>query len=190
MKAFQDWRDVKIVSGLPRSGTSLMMNILSAMNEDVFFDDGRQSDESNPGGYFESQLVKGIPKGDIGFLADISGWIKITANYIPNICDAYKLRIIYMDRKLEEVAISQSKMIDEGIDDLQRQVDLLVEARERAFYFMRSRINVEFLVVRYDELVSRPREILGGLAAFIGESADIDAAAAVVDKKLYRNKGV
>ena len=167
-----------------------MMNILSAMEEEVFFDNDRQSDDSNPGGYFESQLVKGIPRGEIDFLKDINGWIKITANYIPNICDAYKLKIIYMDRKLEEVAVSQSKMIDEGIDDLQRQVDLLAEAKERAFYFMRSRINVEFFVVRYDELVSRPREMLEGLAAFIGESANIDAATAVVDRNLYRNREV
>ncbi|NKI19555.1 sulfotransferase [Spongiibacter sp. KMU-166] len=190
MKAFRDWHEVCVVSGLPRSGTSLMMNILNAMGEDVFFDDGRESDESNPGGYFESQLVKGIPKGEVEFLNKISGWIKITANYIPDICDSYKLKIIYMDRKLEEVAISQSKMIEDGIDDLQRQVDLLAEARERAFYFLRSRLNVEFYTVRYDELVANPLEVIESLSAFVGSpKTRIGPAIEIVDKNLYRNKG-
>lgn len=189
MKVYRDWSEISIVSGLPRSGTSLMMNILAALQEEIFYDDGRESDESNPGGYFESQLIKGIPRGDIEFLSRVNGWIKITANYLPYICDHYRLKIIYMDRELEEVAVSQSKMIDEGIDDLHKQVSLLAEAKERAQYFMRSRLNVEYKFVRYDELVGNPRGIIQEICNFAGIDRNIDDAVAVVDKKLYRNKG-
>lgn len=189
MKAFRDFHCINVVSGLPRSGTSLMMNILSALDQDVFYDDERKSDASNPGGYFESQLVKGIPHGEISFLNEVESWVKITANYIPYICDNFSIKMIYMDRSLEEVARSQSKMIDEGISDLERQVELLAEARERAFYFMRSRLNIDYHVVNYGELVRSPDDSVGALSRFLGGAGDCSRAVAVVDEKLYRNKG-
>jgi len=51
-----------IVSGLERSGTSLMMQILKASGIPVAYDETRKKDKNNPKGYFELEDGKIIDK--------------------------------------------------------------------------------------------------------------------------------
>ena len=53
---------IAIVSGLPRSGTSLMMQMLAAGGMPVLSDGERQADTDNPKGYFEWERIKRLPK--------------------------------------------------------------------------------------------------------------------------------
>jgi hypothetical protein len=107
-----DFNIITVVSGLPRSGTSLMMKMLEAGGMELLIDNIRQPDQDNPKGYYEFEHVKQLNKGDFEWLADAQGKVvKIIATLLPYLPDTYEYRILFLRRKMSEILASQRKML-------------------------------------------------------------------------------
>ena len=104
--------EIVIVSGLPRSGTSMMMQMLAAGGLPLLTDERRAADESNPRGYYELEAVKALGAGH-GWLSQARGKaVKIVAPLLPHLPAGQRLRVIFMERPLAEVVASQRAMLD------------------------------------------------------------------------------
>lgn len=184
---------VTIVSGLPRSGTSMMMQMLERGGLPVVTDGLRRADEDNPRGYYEFEAVKATA-GDASWLETARGkGVKMIYRLLYDLPAGYSYRVVFMQRKLNEVLASQRAMLrrhgeTEGpVDDGQM---------ERLFRTELSRIRgwladqPHFAVheVSYNALLENPRSELQGVARFLGGSLDLDAMCAVIDASLYRNR--
>jgi Sulfotransferase domain len=181
-----------IVSGLERSGTSLVMQILDAGGVPCAFDtSSRPPDDNNPRGYFELEGGKVISRLRDGVfpLADYRGrFIKITAyglKFLPpgNYC------VIYTERNIEEVLDSMEKMAQ--LEDANREETKVtfVKLNEMIKGLLRGRADVRLLLVNYNAIVKAPAAEVRKMAEFIGlPGIDEAAMAAAVDEKLYRKR--
>jgi len=123
-------RTITIVSGMPRSGTSMMMQMLEAAGLEIATDGERSADEDNPKGYFELDDVKRI-RADASFLeATVGKVVKIVAPLLPHLPKKFDYRIIFMERELEEVLASQRTMLERNQRAAARAND---EALKRAY---------------------------------------------------------
>src|SRR5262245_34269287 len=105
-------KPIIIVSGLPRSGTSMMMKILEAGGLPVLTDALRTADDDNPKGYYEYERVKQLDKGDQAWLAEAEGKVvKVISALLTQLPATHQYRVIFMQRKLAEVLASQRKML-------------------------------------------------------------------------------
>ena len=103
---------VFIVSGLPRSGTSLMMMILNAAGIPPLTDYERNADEDNPRGYYEFERVKKLKDGDFGWLENAQGKaVKVISALLTYLPEGYTYKVIFMRRELSEILASQRKML-------------------------------------------------------------------------------
>src|ERR1700690_2105232 len=102
---------ITIVSGLPRSGTSLMMQMLAAGGMDVLADGERKADTDNPKGYLEWERIKRLPK-EPGLIAEAEGKVvKVISQLILSLPDGHEYRIVFMQRPMPEVLKSQEEML-------------------------------------------------------------------------------
>jgi hypothetical protein len=186
---------VIVVSGLPRSGTSMMMKMLEAAGLELFVDNIRVADEDNPKGYFEYEPVKDLDKAeDRGWLKDARGKvIKIISFLLPHLVDDCYFRIIFMRRDLHEIMASQNKMLErrgelvdadggEGMIEVWRRHLIKVE------FQLGEAENLDVLEVDYKATLDDPRAQARRVSRFLGGGHDVDAMAAVVDERLYRNR--
>src|SRR5512135_3618186 len=103
---------VIVVSGLPRSGTSMMMKMLAEGGLALVTDSIRAADEDNPNGYFEFEPVKALSGGDEAWLADAAGKaVKVVSALLERLPAGARYRILFMERDLQEVLASQQKML-------------------------------------------------------------------------------
>ena len=183
---------VTIVSGLPRSGTSMMMQMLEAGGLPVLTDGNRQSDEDNPKGYFEFEPVKRLAK-EKEWLDDAVGKsVKIVAQLLRYLPAGYDYRVILMDRDLDEVLLSQSKMLERqdrekthrSVETLRRVFSQQLEHVNR----MLSSRQIPTLRVNHRQAVEKPAETAQQLQDFLDVNLDEAAMAAIVDPKLYRQR--
>ena len=181
-----------IVSGLERSGTSLVMQILDAGGVPCAFDtSSRPPDDNNPRGYFELEGGKVISRLRDGVfpLADYRGrFIKITA-YGLKFLPPGKYCIIYTERNIEEVLDSMEKMA--RLEDANRDETRtsFVKLNGMIKGLIADRADVRLLLVNYNAIVKDPAAEVRKLAEFIGlPGIDQQAMAAAVDEKLYRKR--
>ena len=181
-----------IVSGLERSGTSLVMQILEAGGVPCAFDtSSRPPDDNNPRGYFELEGGKVISRLRDGVfpLADYRGrFIKITA-YGLKFLPPGKYCIIYTERNIEEVLDSMEKMA--RLEDANRDETRtsFVKLNGMIKGLIADRADVRLLLVNYNAIVKDPAAEVRKLAEFIGlPGIDQQAMAAAVDEKLYRKR--
>jgi len=188
-------RPIVIVSGLPRSGTSMMMQMLQAGGIAVVTDSVRTPDDSNPKGYFELEAVKDLDKGiPAGWLGGARGKaVKIVSSLVRWLPETNNYQVIFMQRNLDEVIASQNKMlIDRGApadtsqdERVKRQYQAHVEQTLR---LLRGRRSVSLLVVDYGETVARPEETAHRIDRFLGGGLDVDRMVASADPTLHRNR--
>jgi hypothetical protein len=181
-----------IVSGLERSGTSLIMQILHAGGVPCAFDtSSRPPDDNNPRGYFELEGGKIISRLRDGVfpLADYRGrFIKITA-YGLRFLPPGHYRVIYTERNIEEVLDSMEKMA--RLQDANREETRasFVKLNEMIKGLLRGRADVEVLFVSYNNIVRDAPAEIRKIVAFLGAPGIDEAAmAAAVDEKLYRKR--
>lgn len=196
MNFFRRGQDpIIVVSGLPRSGTSLMMQMLNAGGVPILSDDQRPPDESNPRGYYEFAPVKRMHTGERDWLGDAQGKaVKIVSALLTTLPTYYAYRIIFMQRPLDEVIRSQIAMrerlgtasADVDIEALTEDTSLHLQTIE-AWLAAQSRLSV--LWVGYGDVLADPRAEAQRVATFIGRPLNIEAMAAAVDPSLYRERG-
>jgi hypothetical protein len=187
-----DDRTNYIVSGLERSGTSLLMQLLRAGGVPCAFDTAsRPPDDNNPRGYFELEGGKIISRLRDGVfpLADYRGrFIKITA-YGMKFLPPGNFRVIYSERNIEEVLDSMEKMTDVRDADREGTKAVFVKLNEMTKGGLAGRPDVDLLLVNYNAIVRDPAPEIRRIAEFLGAPGlDEKAMAAAVDEKLHRNR--
>jgi hypothetical protein len=186
-------RPIVVVSGLPRSGTSMAMKMLEAGGLRVITDGLRAADEDNPRGYYEDERVKDLHQvADKGWLRSARGRaIKVISFLLKSLPSDNNYKVLFVHRDLREIVASQNKMLarrgeaNDTPDD--RAVALLEEQLRDARFFWR-RPHFEVLELNYQETLASPRPQALRIAQFLGEPLDVDRMAAVVDAQLYRNR--
>ena len=178
-----------IVSGLPRSGTSMLMQMLVAAGLPAFSDGDREADESNPRGYFEHEKVKALAR-DASWLPEADGHaLKVVAPLLPHLPPGPSYRVIYVDRDLDEVIRSQAAML--ARDDRQSAA---TEALRVAYarYDRAARdwmhTHASSLVLSHATVLADPLAAASRVTGFLGSTADAREVAAVVDPSLHRQR--
>ena len=185
---------VTVVSGLPRSGTSMMMKLLEAGGLLPLTDNIRTADEDNPKGYYEFERVKQLPKGDVAWLPDAQGKVvKVIAALLPSLPGGYHYRVIFMQRAMPEVLASQRQMlIRRGEDPNKIPDDVMAKLFEKHLRqvddWMKQQANVARLDVNYNEMLKNPQPFVVQINAFLGHQLDEAKMATVVDPALHRQR--
>jgi hypothetical protein len=186
---------IVVVSGLPRSGTSMMMKMLEAGGVPVMTDGERVADVDNPKGYFEYERIKDLEKEtDKSYLRAGRGQaVKVISFLIRFLPDDNDYRVIFMRRDLDEVLDSQDKMIERlGTADAAAEREAMKEAYRndivRTRLWCRKHPNFELLEVQYAATVHEPAATARLVNEFLGGRLDEAAMRAAVDASLYRNR--
>ncbi len=180
-----------IVSGLPRSGTSLMMQLLAAGGIPTLTDHIRAPDPDNPRGYYEFERVKKV-KTDSAWLSEARGHaVKMVSQLLFDLPGHETYRVLFMDRDLDEVLISQEKMLTRLGRPVANRQDLKHAFRlhlSRVHKWLSEQPNFGVLRVGYADLVTRPADEIARINAFLGHRLDEQRAASAIDPALYRNR--
>ncbi len=184
---------ITIVSGLPRSGTSMLMKMLEAGGMEILTDNLRMADEDNPKGYYEFEAVKQLEKNQ-EWLPDAQGKVvKIISQLLKQLPPRYEYKVIFMRRKMEEILASQKQMLlrrgaptdavsDETIAELFKKHLTQIEA------WLAEQSNFEVLYIHYSEALEKPAEAAEQINEFLGGSLDIERMKSVVDTSLHRQR--
>jgi len=184
---------IVVVSGLPRSGTSMAMKMLEAGGLGVVTDGLRAADEDNPKGYYEDERVKDLYReGDKTWLRDSRGKvIKIISFLLKSLPADNNYKVLFMHRNLKEIVASQNKMLarrgEKNDTPDERAVALLDEQVRDARFFLR-RPQFDVMEMNYREILDAPGPVAVKMAAFVGGPLDVQKMTQVVDVQLYRNR--
>jgi hypothetical protein len=184
---------ITIVSGLPRSGTSLMMQMLAAGGLPTLSDGERKADTDNPRGYLEWERIKQLPK-DPSLIAEAEGKVvKVISQLLLSLPDGHEYRIVFMQRPLPEVLKSQDEMLrrrgtfEENVD-----TSPIEDAFQRHLMdvnrWANRKPNVEMLRVHYHRALREPKVTAESVADFLKTPLNIEAMTNEVDQSLYRNR--
>ncbi|MGA7908976.1 MAG: hypothetical protein WCA16_16320 [Candidatus Sulfotelmatobacter sp.] len=184
---------ITIISGLPRSGTSLMMQMLRAGGMGLLTDFERKPDADNPRGYYEWEPAKLLPEQP-GIIAQAEGKaVKVITQLLMSIPEGHEYKVIMMQRPLAEVLVSQGEMLrrrGSSSDALGR------EAMAKAFRdhllkvdaWLKSRRDISIRRQLYSDLLQTPRIACEGIREFLGLDLNVGSMAGEVDPSLYRNR--
>ena len=194
LKAVENPPEVTIVSGLPRSGTSMMMQVLQAGGIEPFTDQSRKPDENNPRGYLEAEIVKQLQKQNT-WVKDCGGKvIKVVAPLIPYLPQGLKYKVVFMDRDLSEILDSQTAMLEqlqkEGGDIDHDELGKIFMAQANSAVNSLAFHQHQVLVASYQQFVNEPEESIAKLVEFFEPEIQLDAKKMVnaIDPSLYRQK--
>ena len=184
--------EIYLVTGLPRSGTSLCMRMLETGDIPVLTDGERSADEDNPNGYYEFEPVKKTHE-DVTWLDKASGKaVKMVYRLLYDLPDNFRYRTLFMRRDLGEVLASQQTMLSRNgtvsqvSDDEMRQLF----QRELASFasWIASQPHFNVLEVSFNELIDTPLPVLRRIDEFCGNTLNVEAMHRVIDSNLYRNR--
>jgi hypothetical protein len=184
---------ITIVSGLPRSGTSMMMKMLQAGGIAVLTDKIRTADEDNPKGYYEFERVKKLSH-DQAWLEDAGGKaVKVISALLDKLPAHHTYKVIFMRRKMPEILASQQQMLirrEEPTDRISDQK--MSEAFQKHLQviqgWLEKQPNIEVLYVDYHQVLQAPTRLAAKVNQFLGGTLDTEAMAGAVDRTLYRQR--
>ncbi len=183
---------VTIVSGLPRSGTSMMMQALDAGGLLILTDNIRKKDEDNPKGYYEFEPAKRT-KDDPLWVSKAQGKaVKVIYRLIYDLPDEYEYHVIFMRREINEVLTSQKKMLQRSgrsgakVGD-EKLAELFTKQLSGFNNWIENRENFSILFINYQDMIHAPVSQCERINAFLG--AELDSFASVLEPTLYRNRG-
>jgi hypothetical protein len=186
---------VTVVSGLPRSGTSMMMKMLEAGGIPPLTDEIRTADKDNPKGYYEYERVKKLDEGDTEWVEEAQGKaVKIISALLKYLPQNYTYKVIFMLRNMDEILASQRQMLmrrgeptdsvsDEELTELFRKH--LAQIQD----WIDEQPNAEAIYVSYNEVMEDPLEQARTISQFLGDTLEVKHMVQVVDEALYRQRG-
>lgn len=188
--------EIIVVSGLPRSGTSMMMKMLEAGGATILTDMQRKADEDNPRGYFEFEPVKELgKKDDVSWLTDARGKVvKIVSPLLKHLpLDGHSYKVVFMQRNLYEILASQKKMLTRRGEPTDAVADddmgtFFMHSLEEVRTLLENNACFETQFFRYRQVLEEPVAQAERLAEFLGLESDPMKMAAAVDPSLYRNR--
>jgi hypothetical protein len=199
---------ITIVSGMPRSGTSMVMQMLEAAGLEIHSDGERAADVDNPKGYFELEAARRLP-GDVAFLARSYGKVvKIVAPLLKSLPPEHPYRVIFIERDIDEMMASQRVMMERGGRELdsegaERVLARVLEKRiEEAKDWLDGSENIRVCYVTHADLIDAPMQASTRIANFLEQAGTTtpqslsqarrheirSRMAEVVDAKLYRQQ--
>jgi hypothetical protein len=185
---------VIVVSGLPRSGTSMVMQMLEAGGVPVLTDGVRQANEDNPRGYYELERVKQA-RQDTSWVAQARGKaVKVVSPLLSELPTGHCYRVVFVRRRMAEVLASQRAMLRRRGEAAAAQVDdeAMGERFERHLREgeaeLARRPDTEVLYVWHHEVMADPLGQSERVAAFVGGRADAAAMARACDPALWRQR--
>jgi hypothetical protein len=184
---------ITVVSGLPRSGTSLMMQMIQAGGIPALTDQQRQADEDNPRGYLELEAVKRT-KQDASWLEEADGKVvKLVHLLLYDLPADREYRVVFMRRHLKEVVASQRKMLQRqnkpGANIADEQLITVFEGQlQKLFAWLAGQKHCRVLEVAYNDLLNAPQPVVARLNEFLGGDLDEGKMLGAIDPSLYRNR--
>jgi hypothetical protein len=184
---------IVVVSGRPRSGTSMMMKMLEAGGLPVLTDNLRAADEDNPRGYYEFERVKQIEENAEWLPAARGKVVKMISALVKHLPAGYQYRVIFMQREMGEILASQRQMLlrrgedTERIDD-QEMARLFARHLSQIESWLASQPHMDVLYVRYGDVMAAPAAQAARVNAFLGGGLDEHKMAQAVDPGLYRQR--
>lgn len=182
-----------MVSGLPRSGTSMMMKMLAEGGLEVMTDKQREADEDNPNGYFEVEVSKALKDGERNWVYSAQGKaVKVISYLLEFLPEDLEYDVIFMEREIQEILASQKKMLlrrneitSITDDEMAAQFRDHVKAVK---YWAARKPNMRVMYVNYNEMVNTPGELCPAVAEFLQIPLNVHAMQAVPSQSLYRNR--
>lgn len=187
---------IVVVSGLPRSGTSMMMKMLEAGGIPPLTDEIREADKDNPKGYYEYERVKQMDKGDIEWLPQAEGKaVKVISALLQHLpkTNEYKYKVIFLERHMPEILASQRKMLlrrgeDPDQMDDEQMAALFQKHVGKVRQWLADTENFTTLYVHYSEVLADPQTHAERVNEFLERELDVEKMVGVVDPALYRNR--
>jgi hypothetical protein len=186
--------EIIVVSGLPRSGTSMMMKMLEASGLKILTDSIRTADENNPKGYYEYERVKKLKEGDYDWLPMARGKVvKIISALLQYLPNRYQYNVIFMSRNMEEILSSQSRMmVRDGIQGDEISDEKIAELYEKHLKeietWLEEQPNMRTLHISYNQILADPQPCLIRINKFLGGKLNIQAMIQEIDHSLYRER--
>jgi hypothetical protein len=184
---------VTVVSGVPRSGTSLMMSMLVAGGMEPLADDRRPPDEDNPRGYYELEAVKRLKQDSSWVAGAVGRVVKVVHVHVQDLPrQGFRYRVVLMKREASEVLRSQKRMLERR----GREGGRLTDERAAALYakqiadlerLLSTDPAFSWMEARYNELLRDARPVAASLNRFLGGGLDEKAMLRQIDPKLYRS---
>jgi hypothetical protein len=184
---------ITVVSGLPRSGTSMMMQMLAAGGLAVLTDGQRAADVDNPRGYYEYEAVKALER-DASWLEAARGKaVKIVSALLVHLPDGFDYRVIFMRRPMAEILASQNAMLDRlghagPRGDDRRLGELFARHLGDVDAMLERRTRIARLDVDYRSVIDAPLRVAEAVSAFLGGDLDPACMAAAVAPELSRRR--
>ena len=184
---------ITVVSGLPRSGTSLMMQMLSAGGLPVLTDGERQADSDNPRGYFEWEQIKLLPRQP-NCIAEAEGKVvKVISQLLFALPAGREYRIIFMQRPLPEVVASQAEMIRRrGTTGAPLPPSALIAGLtahlNQVNAWLRDKAHISIHRVQHQDVLREPLSTSESIQQFLQCPLDVAAMSQQVDSSLYRQR--
>ncbi len=182
-----------IVSGLPRSGTSMMMKMLEQGGLSIVTDELRSADSDNPNGYFELEAVKQLAGGNVTWLSEASGQVvKVISALLEFLPPMYSYKIIFMEREMHEILASQRKMLTHRNEESTLADSEIEEQFQKHLAVLKPWLarqpNMDVIYVSYNMLMSDPEPLCKRVVEFIHAPLDLPRMLSVPKGELYRNR--
>lgn len=190
----QKSESIVVVSGLPRSGTSMMMKTLEAGGLETFIDNIRVADDDNPKGYYELERVKQLDKGDTEWLPEAQGKVvKVISALLKHLPSDHQYKVVFMHRNMDEILASQKKMLINRGEDPNKASDeelteLFKKHKASVANWLHTQPNVDVLDIHYSQFLADPQQDVQRINAFLGGQLNVEKMAEVADPQLYRNR--
>jgi hypothetical protein len=187
-------KEIVVVSGLPRSGTSMMMKMLESAGLEILTDNLRQADESNPKGYYEFERVKSMKSGDFEWLSQAQGKVvKVISALLEFLPQHYQYKVIFMHREMKEILASQKKMLErDGKPDQNSSDQILAHLYDDHLKtiedWLDAQPHMEILHISYNEILKEPGRNIDRIYKLLGVKMDLVKMQKVVDLGLYRER--
>ena len=183
---------ITIVTGIPRSGTSLIMQMLQKGGMEILTDNVREADESNPKGYFEYEKVKSL-QTDSSWLLDGDGKaVKIIAQLLKYLLLQFEYKVIFIERNMEEILLSQQKMLKKMGQKTQSQNTILSNIFKKQIEdsktWLETKTNISTLYIKHTDSIFHAQETANQINEFLGLNLNEKEMTRAVDKTLYRQR--
>ena len=185
---------ITVVSGLPRSGTSMMMKMLEAGGLPPLTDKIRTADDDNPKGYYEFERVKKMLDGDTDWIEGTQGKaVKVISALLEHLPPGYSYRVLFMERKMEEILASQHQMLvrsgkpTDKVSD-EKLAEMYAKHLAKIKNWLDEQPNFSVLYLEYNAMLADPDKYSAQISLYLGESLDAEKMAGVIDPHLYRQR--
>lgn len=177
-----------IVSGCPRSGTSMLMRVLKAAGMDIAEDEKRKADKHNPHGYFEVDDIINKLKENPEIISDFDGKVLKVTHFGIQFLPEGNYKLIYIERDFDEVFKSMEKMQGKT-DEVTQENNPFIKFNQDVKKLLKERIDIDSLIVNYNKLLSNPEPEIEKIIHFLNISPEKKPDMLnAIDKKLYRNR--